>query len=243
MNVEDVKDEIPKVDNKLEYLFKAQEELYKKYIPLEKKNIPGIHDICPVDIESPSGQYRIKDYLWRITEEIGESFDAYTHLAFDGDSISKEKRIIHVKEELGDALHFYLELFIHLGMTAKEVGEMVLSHLKPILHKEKDELYVIIKIIETTEKRFSSFEKFVEDLLQGYLNCFWSLTMIGNCLKQKPWKMTHQETDIKMVKNNLAISFLHFLRLCILFKMDDEEIFKFYFWKNLVNQFRIRSQY
>ena len=51
------------------------------------------------------GQHRIKDFAWRITEELMEAYEAY---------ILSDKE--HTYEELADALHFMAELCLICGI-------------------------------------------------------------------------------------------------------------------------------
>lgn len=94
MNIEDVK-KVPEVPNILKAIFERQEELAIKY-----KEIEGLPD-WPFDIDNPISQVWIKDFLWRICEEIAESMEAY---------IAKER--LHTLEEIADALHFIVEIMI-----------------------------------------------------------------------------------------------------------------------------------
>lgn len=54
---------------------------------------------CPVNLDDKRGQARIKDFSWRITEEIGEALDA----------MENESALLHFHEELVDGLHFLTE--------------------------------------------------------------------------------------------------------------------------------------
>jgi hypothetical protein len=96
MNIEGVK-EVPVVENQLEAIFKRQEELMEKY-----KGIEGLPP-WPFDIDTKENQIWIKDFLWRITEELAEAVDA-------------SRREMVPREEVADALHFVAELFILTGI-------------------------------------------------------------------------------------------------------------------------------
>lgn len=89
MNIDDVKLE---VEPTLENVFKEQHRLMMVYQEIEGSTYP-------VNLDTREGQHVVKDFLWRITEEIGEALDSNLGIA-------------HVKEELSDALHFLIELSI-----------------------------------------------------------------------------------------------------------------------------------
>jgi hypothetical protein len=90
MNVADVT-EVPS-DLSWERLFDIQDELSEKYQKIEGRT--GL-----LNLDTKAGQIVVKDFLWRITEEVAEALDS--SLGID-----------HVREEIIDGLHFLLELCI-----------------------------------------------------------------------------------------------------------------------------------
>jgi len=80
-------------------IFARQRELMDKYHHIESKNGLLQTPDVPVDLHDRFGQARIKDMAWRMTEEFTEATDAREHRE-------------HYLEELIDALHFLVELFI-----------------------------------------------------------------------------------------------------------------------------------
>lgn len=64
-----------------------------------------------------------------------------------------------------------------------------------------------------------------------------------NCLKNKPWKQTHHETDEAHYREELIDGFHFYVELLILSGIDAEKLFMTYFQKSRVNQFRQRSGY
>lgn len=103
MNVNDVNN-IPHVEPEkfLSIIWERQTELLKKYQEIE--DIPN----WPFDIDNAEHQIWIKDFLWRVTEEISESWEAR-------DDLHDET---HQIEELADALHFIIECLILCGERA-----------------------------------------------------------------------------------------------------------------------------
>lgn len=94
MNIEDV-DEIPKEALTLDNVFQHQLALMEKYHKIEgREQYPNL--------DTREGQQVVKDFLWRITEEVGEALDS-------------DLGINHIKEELADGLHFLIELAILTG--------------------------------------------------------------------------------------------------------------------------------
>lgn len=96
--------------NLLEDIFKRQHELAEKYHPIEKANGFHVGEDILVGIHDKFGQHRIKDFCWRVTEELMESLEAH-----------KAKDQEHCHEELADALHFMVELCLISGVSHEEL--------------------------------------------------------------------------------------------------------------------------
>lgn len=85
-------------------IFDRQKELMAKYHDIENKSGLMQTEDCPVNLNDKKGQARLKDFAWRVTEELGEALDA----DFNDDEV-------HFKEELVDGLHFLTEMAILSG--------------------------------------------------------------------------------------------------------------------------------
>ena len=118
MNIFDVSEvEKPKDENYLKAIFERQQYLHEKYKPIEETNGIGLALIedRPFDINDKFWQYVIKDFCWRIVEELAECTEAINKASqarFDNDAKLHELEISHAIEEAIDALHFYTELLI-----------------------------------------------------------------------------------------------------------------------------------
>ena len=97
----------------LRAIFDRQKELMEKYHDIEFKSGLMQTEDCPVNLDDKRGQARIKDFAWRITEEIGEALDAITNE-------SGESALLHFHEELVDGLHFLTEMTILTGYDLPE---------------------------------------------------------------------------------------------------------------------------
>ena len=85
----------------------------EKYHDIEFKSGLMQTEDCPVNLDDKRGQARIKDFAWRITEEIGEALDAI-------ENESGESALLHFHEELVDGLHFLTEMTILTGYDLPE---------------------------------------------------------------------------------------------------------------------------
>lgn len=97
----------------LRAIFDRQKELMEKYHDIEFKSGLMQTEDCPVNLDDKRGQARIKDFAWRITEEIGEALDAI-------ENESGESALLHFHEELVDGLHFLTEMTILTGYDLPE---------------------------------------------------------------------------------------------------------------------------
>lgn len=227
MNVDDVANTTRYPEDLLADIVRQQTELMAKYTPIEKAN--GFHEraTVPADLDDRFGQAKLKDFAWRVTEELAEATEAMV----------KHSTIPqHAKEELGDALHFLIELDILSGIDFDEhiaPRDMFPSTLMPVPDCGLERLFVLLK--PAVPDRV--------DIVRGY--AYLVVEELGkamNCLKQKPWKQTHILTDKAKYRTHLIQANVHFFATAFLL-MDPKELYDVYCRKKQVNEFRIRSQY
>lgn len=227
VNVNDYSSELPNSDY-LEAIFSRQNELIHKYHPLEEKNVghslPFADREKPFDLNDPTSQLRLKDFAWRVTEEIAEA----TECAAAEDQT-------HFLEELIDALHFLVEMTIYCGIQTYDIRRYMIDWIheagSPI--PGEDSLKIVFKVnlshaFDTRQYAFGVVE---------------SLGKAMNQLKNKPWKNTHMLTDKERFKALMLEAWLCFIWLLKSAGLDAEKTVIFYLNKNAVNQFRIRSNY
>ena len=97
----------------LRAIFDRQKELMEQNHDTEFRSGLMQTEDCPVNLDDKRGQARIKDFAWRITEEIGEALDAI-------ENESGESALLHFHEELVDGLHFLTEMTILTGYDLPE---------------------------------------------------------------------------------------------------------------------------
>ena len=121
MNIRDIQNIMPDrfPHDRLGTIFTRQLELMEKYHDIESKNNPHMCKEVPVDIQSYAGQNRLKDFAWRITEEIGEAMSCLKNKPWKATPM--ETDVDHYKEEIADAFHFFVELCILSGIGAHEL--------------------------------------------------------------------------------------------------------------------------
>ena len=221
MNIDDVDEESIIIEgDRLEAIFEKQKELMIKYHHIEKGNDLLQTDQVPVDLHDRMGQARLKDFAWRVTEELAESLEAY---------IDHPELELHYKEELADALHFLVELAVLSGVTP---GDIVHDPDR-IVGVNGDKL---THLYEKAEEVDLSFEAAMATVVLR-------LGQAMNLLKNKPWKNTHMLTDVSRYRNYIVGAFVAFAELTRLIGMGPDDMCTFYFRKSVVNKFRQRSNY
>lgn len=209
MNIKDVDDvNLDHVKDSFEYLWNEQYELYEKY-----KDIEGMPDKWPFNINLEESQIWIKDFFWRVWEELMEAYEALT----------EEDDIIHYLEELIDALHFYLEIYVLLDRHINIEG--IILSVKNCSNISED-----ISALRNTNHKI------------GY----W-MGLAANKLRNKKWKKSQVLVDVDDFNNYLDKGFRALVRLiCRSLIPSDNlkyDLLNSYHKKNIVNRFRQRSNY
>lgn len=203
--------------DKLIAIFNRQKELMEKYHDIEKRSGLLQTEECPINLDDKRGQARIKDFAWRVTEEVGEALESFVY----------EHNELHFKEELIDGLHFLTELTILSGLNETE-----------IIEGEEG------KYLETLVNDWEEVWKYSSPTIDTLVTKFiCHLGMMCNCLKNKPWKQSHMRTDKNNFYNLLKKVWKDYIALLVYANMDAEAITEIYLKKSQVNKFRQRSNY
>lgn len=202
--------------DKLIAIFNRQKELMFKYHDIEKRSGLLQTEDCPVNLDDKRGQARIKDFSWRIMEELGEALDAHSSNDME-----------HYKEELIDGLHFLVELTILSGVEPEDL----------LFEKENGncDLLDSLCVVNDFYQNWNSLNGVVTNIVRD-------LGMMCNCLKNKPWKQTNMITDKNKYLHQLKLVWYDYISL-LTYKMSASIIAETYLKKSQVNKFRQRSGY
>jgi hypothetical protein len=176
-------------------------------------------DQIPVNLHGSYGQSRLKDFAWRITEELGEALEA---------ARIHPEITSHYDEELSDALHFLVEFTILAGLNENDIKSSYSSSVDGL-----SILYEAAKDYPHPEGGPWAWVGLVVE----------ALATTCNTLKNKPWKTTQMVTDVDYFRKKLLETWLRFIQLCILSNISEEYLYSLYFKKSEVNKFRQRSNY
>lgn len=203
----------------LKAIFDRQKSLMGKYHDIELKSGLLQTEDCPVNLDDKRGQARIKDFSWRVTEELGEALDA---------KANKD----HYQEELIDGLHFLTELTILAG---KDYNTLLPTNTPPY---DEDHLRDLVENAKEVISRKAN------DHLDFWVSRFIEqLAMMCNCLKNKPWKQSMMKTDREAFYNRLAEVWVCYITILVVSGMGAGDIANVYLKKSQVNIFRQRSNY
>lgn len=207
------------VGDMLEAIFNRQKELMNKYHDIEVRSGLLQTEDCPVNLDGKAGQARIKDFSWRITEEVGEALD----------SLYGDEDMEHFQEELVDGLHFLTELTILAGYEAKDVARLVVKDIA-----EGDDLLESMCAYVNTDE---------QNLPWAITTLIRRLGMMCNTLKNKPWKQSHMKTDRAMFQKKLGEVWEIYVYILTKNIGPAHDIADIYLKKSQVNKFRQRSNY
>lgn len=208
--------------DKLVRIFNQQASMMEKYEKIEESN--GLLETpdVPVDLNCYFGQARLRNFGWRITEELGEFLDAYN-----------SKHIDDAMEELSDVLHFLTEFTILAGYTPEDLtGLYGYSESNCSLEKLYENSYNPGTADEDNLAPYTRVGLVIENL-----------AMTINCLKNKAWKHSPRETDRDKFIINLGSTWENFITLTKLFDIDAQEMYDLYFGKAKINEKRQETGY
>ena len=195
------------------YLYARQSELYEKY-----KHIEGMPEEHPLDIDTKETQIWIKDFFWRVAEELMEAMEAY-----------RKKEDEHFMEELSDALHFYLEIFVLLGIDNINLDDKWLAH--------KGASYTIDTYFDIRNLNNNG-------LIEEMFDVVYEMGLAANLLRNKKWKQTQVFVDKKRLRTHLVEGFVDLINVIMKAgARTKHEFLELYYKKYQVNRFRQDSNY
>lgn len=202
----------------LQAIFNRQKSLMGKYHDIELRSGLLQTEDCPVNLDDKRGQARIKDFSWRVTEELGEALDARTNAD-------------HYQEELIDGLHFLTELTVLAGKDY----DTILPEGIPTYHEDHLE--------DLVENAKNLMDDYGGNLTYWVTKFIEQLAMMCNCLKNKPWKQSMMKTDQEAFYHRLINVWVYYITILVVSGMNAQDIANIYLKKSQVNQFRQRSNY
>jgi hypothetical protein len=200
----------------LSEIFQYQRQLMERFHTIEVINVYGRSrlplyvDQAPI-LDSVEVQLRIKEEMGRIVEEVGEAYD----------SISDKSKY---QEEVADAFHFLVELFLILKVDSSSFDSTA----------DRDPLEHAFALVEETGEDDGHYAEawmyFISDLMRA-----------ANFLKNRPWKATHRVTDYFGFFRQVHFLLYSFARACASTGITREILYEQYKRKAAINRERIAS--
>jgi dimeric dUTPase (all-alpha-NTP-PPase superfamily) len=128
VNIKDIdqmeKEEDHGLHDKLEIIWWRQSQLRSRYAEIEIKN--GFHvPVDVADLDNAKDQHFLKDFAWRITEELGEAMNCLKNKPWKQTHMETDKE--HFVEEVIDGFHFYIEMMQWIGITPDDLVDLYLK--------------------------------------------------------------------------------------------------------------------
>ena len=216
MNINDFNNPTEIPQDILAAIFERQKELMEKYHHIEFDSGLMQTEECPVNLHSKGGQARLKDFSWRVTEELMEALEAWRKHDKD-----------HFEEELVDALHFLVEQHILAGIEPAD-------YVKSFPNLQNDPLTIMYQMLPPLCSR--RVPELMVDMIER-------VGLAMNCLKNKPWKQTHMLTDVQKFKSHMVWAMHRYIVLVREAGIYPVDLYNLYFRKSKVNSFRVSSKY
>ena len=235
MNIDNVNEELVMPTDWTDFfnrMFSRQTELMHKYEGIEEKN--GVRvPRSPWHLDDKFVQYRIKDFFWRVTEELAEAMEVRSSVIVNDEQVylmwldkwEASPDVRHFFEELSDALHFLAEVTMICGVRTNSLGNACSAQFD---HKR----------VHTGESRYTE-----QALCVDVAAVIFEIGLAANLLKNKPWKNTHMATDITEFRNYIVTTWLNFIKVWLKLGCERDFIYTIYMKKSRVNQWRQKTNY
>lgn len=273
----------------LEHIYGMQRSLLNHY-----KKLEGLPDY-PIDVDIKANQKLLKEFSRRVIEELAEAYGEYEEVVdltlkaqnqfWLPSTTSSQERIladrelatqhlINFNEELGDAMHFMVELLIYSNVLAEDISSYIKKHYGvPTEFNQGDTLQqamdygyqTITNHMDVSESSFSyvslltlvnsEHEYYVkaglhfdtEHVKTQHSEILWAITCYlskaMNCLKNREWKQSSEDTDNIKYQENLVRSFILLAGYYRFVGLTSENVHRLYSLKNFINVERIKLKY
>lgn len=216
---------------KLESIFKRQAEFVQSLRPIYLHN--GFHRHAsampwPINVREVQEEFRL--LAWRTTEEVYEAIQVY-RVSFDPDlGWHEPEGEAKFREEVADALHFFVELCLAVGIASRGV---IFYYEGICVPMEQDALDWVFRFVgaRPDDPVVMRWNLFVERLARAMM-----------LLKQRPWRTDHRPTDDRRLNAAMASAFVSFIAACRRSGINAQALHDAYFNKGKVNDKRTADQ-
>lgn len=204
----------------------------------------------------------------KIMDSVGENISLLSQEKYD----MMISHLQNLNEEQADAMHFMVELLIYANIQPEDIYSWVekkAAEQNILLPKDKnniisaamhlgyehgredfDNQYYYFLPFESSDdvlKYIPGGREYNREEVMNMRKSLWDITyalnIARNCLKNKPWKQSGVMTNEILYQSLLVEAFVYMMGYYARLGIDSGSLYYLYFKKNMVNQFRIKSQY
>lgn len=217
---------------KLEEIFKRQAEFVASLRPIYLHNGFTRHASAmpwPINVRQSQEEFRL--LAWRCTEEVYEAIQVlriqFGRTCDTDETLSNSPEFV---EEIADALHFFVELCLAIGMGSRSV---IYYYEGLCIPEENDALDHVFRYTgkRLEDRVIDRWNLFVERLARAMM-----------LLKQRPWRTDDRFTDETRLKGAMAASFIAFIAACKRSGINADTLHDAYFAKGKINDQRTADQ-
>lgn len=205
---------------RLAAIFAAQRTTMSSFYEIEDRNMLLETKDIPVNLNDRLGQARLRNYAWRITEEVAEALNVLTIADYTDPAYV---------EEVADALHFLTEFSILAGVDSGDIVTRMTGHIGG------DGLSHIFEFAGRLDYQAEP------DVYYSWACFIRALGMCVNRLKMRPWKQKHVETDITLFHFELVNVWTMFVSSCLTAGLDADALDAAYHTKKKANAQRVKD--
>lgn len=208
---------------KLEAIFKRQAEFVKSLRPIYLRNGFCHHaESMPWPINDRDSQEEFRLLAWRCIEEVYEAIYGLRVADF----------VVNdpFREEVADALHFFVELCLATGIGSRD---LIFHYEGLCFPPDEDALDHVFKFVGSSpnDSIIDRWNLFVERMARAMM-----------MLKQRPWRTDDRPTNERVFRSQMAASFMSFIAACKRSGITADSLHDAYFAKGKVNDQRIADQ-
>jgi len=256
-------------------IFDYQDRLVKRYQEIGAVPIP-----LPVDINNRDHQKFLKSTIGDIIEELVEADNIYDPIKtmMVSEDLRKLGNTLNeplqsYTEELIDAVHFFIELFIAIGIDNAEmndyyetifreqnigtllVEDALITGMRYARHYNIKETRIVN--IKRSSYRAINQKMYEQTHIGGYFlnpelipyfdELNWAITkrlkLAGHKLKKKAWRESELKTELRPFYTNIMEAWVCLTFLFDMIGLDEKGIYTQYESKNITNQKRVETNY
>lgn len=233
-----------------------------------KKSQVILKDFIGRVVEELAEGYESHLEVVKIMDSVGENISLLSQEKYD----VMISHLQNLNEEQADAMHFMVELLIYANIQPEDIYSWVekkAAEQNILLPKDKNDIisaamhlgyehgredfdnkhyyFLPFESSDDVLKYIPGGREYNREEVMNMRKSLWDITytlnIARNCLKNKPWKQSGVMTNEILYQSLLVEAFVYMMGYYARLGIDSGSLYYLYFKKNMVNRFRIKSQY